>query len=271
MKVYRFLPPKREDVLFGQGKIWFTPPSYFNDPFELSPVVKEISDKPYLRRFARENMKPVVDMDPPPGFQSLPRRKRRELHRSLGRKFVDDWRAGLGKAHAEDMQHAMPKLISTQFGALCFSTLRDNLLMWSHYTECHKGFALEFDSENPNFHSLGPLRKIEYGPERPVYDPVQNCDYRIYLRKSPDWQYENEYRIFRNADLCSNIELRENGHRFTLWTAPLPWEALTGVWFGVRSSPEFVAKVKRLVPRSETRFYKARLDRTLFSLNWDEC
>ena len=36
------------------------------------------------------------------------------------------------------------------FGAFSMSQLKDNILMWSHYANQHKGFCIEFVRNNSN-------------------------------------------------------------------------------------------------------------------------
>lgn len=36
--------------------------------------------------------------------------------------------------------------ITSKVGVTCFSKLVDNFLLWSHYTDKHQGFCLEFDT-----------------------------------------------------------------------------------------------------------------------------
>lgn len=271
MKIYRFLPPKREDLLFGQNSIWFTPPAYFNDPFELRPVVRVVATKSFARAAIKGHTKGIFDLHPPPGYANLPRRRKRELIRRAERGFQHEWKERLAVQTAQYTAHNLPSDLSKEFGALCFSTELNNLLMWAHYTDSHNGFALEFDSKHPDFQALGELHKVEYHDERPTYDPSKKCDIRIYLTKSPHWQYEAEFRIFRSVKICGESSLSEDGRTLKLRTTAFPAKALTGIYFGVRSDPAFILKVKSLLPRNSVSFWRAELEDLTFGFRWMLC
>ncbi|MFJ7982288.1 DUF2971 domain-containing protein [Lysinibacillus xylanilyticus] len=91
----------------------------------------------------------------------------------------------------------------------CFSEVKDSVLMWSHYSENHTGYCIEYD-----FKSLGPdnsrVRLIEpviYNDE--LFDATEyyietfsnqkgfNNLYGIYptISKSSQWEYEKEWRL----------------------------------------------------------------------------
>ncbi len=65
------------------------------------------------------------------------------------------------------MVKMMMNAINDTIGILCFTEKNDNLLMWSHYANSHKGFVLEFYPEHQFFdrrkndHQLAEhLRKV---------------------------------------------------------------------------------------------------------------
>jgi hypothetical protein len=73
----------------------------------------------------------------------------------------------------------------------------DNILMWSHYANNHKGICLEFATAvDPIFSDARP---VEYSDTCPVYECFsQNrgeIAKRALFRKAEDWQYEKEWRI----------------------------------------------------------------------------
>lgn len=96
------------------------------------------------------------------------------------------------------------------FGVVSFTETKDNLLMWSHYAEEHKGIVVEFNIEDTDpllifnndpiqnkdsFHSKVFYRKNRH------YDSIDNeFDARdvakhYYFSKSDEWIYEKEYRF----------------------------------------------------------------------------
>ena len=52
----------------------------------------------------------------------------------------------------------------TQIGCSCFSEVRDNILLWSHYADGHKGICLEFDTSFPIF---AKVKEVKYSQRFP--------------------------------------------------------------------------------------------------------
>jgi hypothetical protein len=104
-----------------------------------------------------------------------------------------------------------------QAGIACFSKVRDDILMWAHYADKHKGLCLEFDgSANCNF--FGYAQPVGYGDftHVPLGDAMKSME-RVILTKSKHWTYEQEYRIFRPEMAGQKVEY--------------PVELLTGIIF----------------------------------------
>lgn len=131
---------------------------------------------------------------------------------------------------------------------LCFSEKIDSTLMWAHYANSHKGFALEYDVHDlfseENFISKFGLYPVIYSEVR--YDMtkfllkfLRNISYKDYcskmnidfditsnlnlldiekpfLYKSKDWKYENEWRIIRNRT-SENEEIKVKGRPLSLY------------------------------------------------------
>lgn len=99
-------------------------------------------------------------------------------------------------------------------GIYCLTELPDNILMWSHYADEHRGFSIEYDRNLDN--RLGQYdytRKIQYIDHPILYPddfyaphkdqpegilPDDDPYMRMLYTKAPDWGYEREWRI-RNA------------------------------------------------------------------------
>ena len=93
--------------------------------------------------------------------------------------------------------------------SLCKS--RDNLLLWAHYSEDHKGFCIGLSVEHLNSISralvsqklLLDLHKVTYSPKVPnpnFFEKMLNLEDNSHITefiatKSPDWGYEQEYRL----------------------------------------------------------------------------
>jgi Protein of unknown function (DUF2971) len=101
----------------------------------------------------------------------------------------------------------------------CFAGSPDNLLLWSHYADKHKGLcvgirdcsstdisAMKFDVEgyctslnDPHFSGLFPVYKINYSDDGIVEWKLFNDDIKTFIdahrNKANCWKYEDEYRV----------------------------------------------------------------------------
>jgi len=146
-----------------------------------------------------------------------------------------------------------PSLVNQSIS--CFSEKNDNILLWSHYADNHKGICLEyktvlndgyicllFDSSDLKINYPVPMLKVNY-IEKPLkkinvlYTKYFNEQLKSFLStKSKIWEYENEIRcIISNSQFKSypNARLEKN--------------VLTGVYFGLKTNETEKIKYKKLV------------------------
>jgi hypothetical protein len=71
--------------------------------------------------------------------------------------------------------------------------------MWSHYTDKHRGICLEFGTDNSLF---AEAMEVIYRSNYPRWVPHNREEYafEMFLTKSDDWEYEQEYRIIGTVD-----------------------------------------------------------------------
>src|ERR1700722_18943200 len=94
-----------------RGELWFTPPANFNDPFDSSPPIN----------IALEIYKEIE------GWETNP-------------EIIKGSKALRPMKFLKELES-----LRSQMGVSCFSTVPDNLIMWSHYADHHKGIFLKFD------------------------------------------------------------------------------------------------------------------------------
>jgi hypothetical protein len=111
---------------------------------------------------------------------------------------------------------------------LSLSEVNNDILMWSHYADCHTGICLQLKIPKSN-----KLYKVQYSQTRPQFffadareqdrDDARFRDAIIgtLTTKSLHWEYEREWRC---------IDFDGPGER------PLPERMLTGIIFGCRTS-----------------------------------
>jgi hypothetical protein len=125
--VYKYLHPDRVDVL-ENGLIRFTQSSALNDPFESPPCLAQV--KKYLRDLAV-----VTD----------------NKFRDRGMEAVEA--ALLAELSINDRLKQFKKDNTNNYAILSVSEVWNNLLMWSHYGNSHRGFVIGFHSQHHFFNT----------------------------------------------------------------------------------------------------------------------
>jgi hypothetical protein len=220
MPLYKYQPCPADDLekqnwvreILVEHRMFFASRKSFNDPFDcVVPSLLQTSGT-VLKRFAEEF-----------------------VNRKFPSSSPDEWLTKVSKLMSVDALKGVRQDVQKnvdEAGIACFSKLRDDILMWSHYADKHRGLCFEFDgSANCNF--FGEAQAVEYENFTPVLlgeDSLATMK-RIILTKSKHWSYEREYRIFR-----PNMAGRKLDY---------PVELLTGVIFGCL----IVENERRLVRR----------------------
>lgn len=172
----------------------------------------------------------------------------------------------------------------------CFSEIKDNFLMWSHYASRHRGICLEFDlQKETKGECLLPIKVEEYSydekikivnyadklPSTNFYDflPVFSNEFDIdlrhlskswwhpfanklesdYLFKLNHWEHEKEWRIV----LVSFQEDNFPEDRILKYNI----DALSGIIFGMRADQQVKRRVYNIVRNKSEKicFYDAIL------------
>lgn len=229
MIIYKYIDSWGEKIL-DDRRIKISDPRTFNDPFEFMPMIRsEVTDEEIAAKFNepayRENYyryhleQGIVGSRD--DFEKWLESNREKLLSAMAVAYRDrDYKP-------QDFREIAAK----KFGVTCFSSKRDNLLMWAHYANNHKGLVIGVDKD-----FFGPLvYEVAYEQERVVYSPVMTGDPRtsttvaVLRTKSPDWSYEEELRAIISWDLC----IEESGH----WFYPVHASAIKEVIFGARIDP----------------------------------
>jgi len=159
----------------------------------------------------------------------------------------------------------------SQFGVLCLCEENNNLLMWTHYAENHKGFAIGFDTTNPFFASkwemdyflderivgegFGSIRKMDYKTEKKKINIGDNYSmYDIFFMKSFHWEYEQEYRIVKNISKSTEATDIDMSKQVPLIQFPV--DAVKEIILGLQTEEEITKSLLHLksdFPNSKIR------------------
>jgi Protein of unknown function (DUF2971) len=146
-------------------------------------------------------------------------------------------------------------------GIYCLSAINNDILMWSHYSDGHRGICLEFDTTQ-NVILFDIAFKVYYNDEYNCVD-INNIgsnsdEYKkCLLTKSKHWEYEKEWRILKPEELGGPGE-----YNFV-------HELLTGVILGALISSEDKEKVLSWMKKYPTKLalYQAKINRIKYQLD----
>lgn len=211
-----------EDLVLNNG-LWMADVATFNDPFEGQAAY----DIPYKGAELR--------------------RKWEQKYCELGFTSVD----AKAMVRSDDVAHperliarAQEALRRTQshMGMCALSANPTSPLLWAHYADSHKGICVQL-SPRADLHAL-LAHPIEYNENYPVLsdilEPAVTRGVLPMLRKSPDWSYEEEWRLVSEGQV-----------NYLQVVAP---SAISAVILGMRISDADRAYVLGLMDQREKRY-----------------
>lgn len=168
----------RELIL--QGKLWFPSPLDFNDPFDTLPDIRIEGTRDQLQRRVRR----LVRSNRP----DLPRGARLELSEYIISKGLPAMRAYLEDAVRQT---------ASELAVCSYTTRVDDILMWSHYADQHRGICVRMSTRSPFFMTSLPF-PVRYQETRPAIDwMADELDTElidILVTKASLWKHEREWR-----------------------------------------------------------------------------
>lgn len=225
--------------MFINNELFFQAPRKFNDPFDCRLKLQFNGTKQQWRQFLSQ----LIKRHEPSLNRNQRLVKLREMMKI--RKNID-------------FSKKVLSTLSDDIGTLCLSEIKDDLLMWSHYSNGHKGFCLEFSySKNDPF--FGKSRKVIYKKNYPSVNffdssPEEQLDAMIFT-KARFWKYEKEWRIV------------DHEHGRGLYRFPI--KALTGVIFGENMEKKHKKNIKEWIQMNDftSIFYQASIKDKEYGLN----
>lgn len=163
----------------------------------------------------------------------------------------------------EQLMNDFLKDVINKRGISCFSQSDSALLMWSHYSNSHKGVCLTFDMEKDEQFFNIPY-KVAYPATYPKMNPFTDSNGKevqlILATKSQEWEYEKEIRVIKEKDVMKQ-------YRGAIKFNP---EALTEIKFGYKISVENVKILKDLITDKypHIKFYGSKLKKGQFGIQF---
>lgn len=117
-------------------------------------------------------------------------------------------------------------------GICCFSRTKDSTLMWSHYANSHKGFCVEYKT-NQEIDDINPL-DVNYIPnfkKANYFDKAKDSIFHLIYSKSIEWNYEEELRSLKtnlNQDSERKVSFKKTD--------------ILAIYFGVKAEQKTIEK-----------------------------
>jgi hypothetical protein len=222
--------------------VYFCAPSKFNDPFDCNVS--------FVHNSAKRNELAAV------------KERLKDLAREQGKFGACDAIDAMNEDAVFEVvdRNAREALVGPQEslrrerGVACFGSAPDNLLMWGHYADGHRGFCLELDATQPPW---SEAHRVEYSATPPRIDPVD-----VLLRPDPSvlfsamvltkakcWEYEQEWRVLH----------AEAGTEFGYG-----WDRLKGLYLGAEI-PTYHREILCLILREfPTQIFQMQRDMSGF-------
>lgn len=186
---YRDWDLKFHRQLIEKQIAYFASPGSFNDPFDCKiPIRYDINSAEQLEDIYYQALKAQYKDANDKAIRDYAKKSVRE-----GPISPDSFKKN-GQEYFDDLNRRM--------GVFSVSQKKDDILMWGHYSNSHRGFCVGFDTaELLKTEGVDYIGKVEYYPEFPVIIPNGNIEYQFVKQifsKWDKWEYENEFRLTKN-------------------------------------------------------------------------
>lgn len=266
--VYKYLPPERV-TYFDDELLRITQPGDLNDPFEFlgTPPTKEEIICYLNERFDSEKKKLTSS-------NKIRIEKRKDVQKY--KKGIEtkkrDVKNSVAGNERESFCNTFKQNLNDRFGILSLSRKWNNVLMWAHYTDSHKGFCVGFDSSDPFFYKdkesidAGTLfRPVNYSEKRikvsfPRYD---SSSYITMFTKSIDWKYEKEERL---VVLLSMAHEKKTQDPYDICLYKVPHRLIKEIVLGAKIEPKISEKIVKFCKGTEIVIYRSKISETDFNM-----
>lgn len=165
-------------------ELYFASPDELNDPFELR--FQFLLDAPHEDKvvFIAE----ALLRDDPSQGEATARFRAEEALR---------WAPDMAELVAQNIVENLTESARTDPGVLCLCARPDNILLWSHYADAHRGICVGFRT-GPGMGFFERPAPVVYQPEPlrvSLYEPDVEKRFRAALTKAAAWSYEEEWRV----------------------------------------------------------------------------
>lgn len=228
---YRAFSHRTLDMLV-EDRLYFADPSTFNDPLDTKPRLDPDIDNQALERVLERLVVQRVEAELKAAAKTIRYKGPKTLEhiarqsRSAFRRRMDDLRYNATNPEitaVDPLQLLLASEVEGELlhrydkGIVALGARADCPLMWSHYGDQHNGICIGYTIPDDT-----TVYRVRYDAEPLVRaslveamlngnaDAQAQVDEAVLLRKAPDWNYENEWRLIGNQGAEDNpLELSE--------------------------------------------------------------
>jgi len=202
------------DRVITHQELFFNRPSLFNDPFDCNYILDTTSNAIEKTDYITRTMQAQGGFTP------------QDINDAVTKALNNH-------ASFDHLINEAKDRFMARIGVLCFSKTNESPLLWSHYTDKHKGACFVFDTlKDPTF--FARTFEIKYRANYPKINFIKDRARfdELVLTKSNDWLYEQEVRTIKD----------NNGvHAFA------NKDCLVGVIFGCKTDINEIIRIKALL------------------------
>jgi len=223
--LYKYCPINLFTIkMILSSEAYFSHPIDFNDPFDCNIIPDVNYDNEELEKY----------------ILNIKEREKPKIIEKEIQGFFDNPTVVLYSNIRESI-----KLVRNNLRLFCLSETDNNVMMFSHYGDKHKGICLEFTVNNDPFFNY--LDYVRYSKAIPVFNPFKDnlivsqqelVEFEI-LTKSISWFYEKEWRIIKQGPEPAFYKY--------------PPYLLSSIIFGYQTSSEDKLMIKRVVENRESK------------------
>jgi hypothetical protein len=233
--LYKYRTINQTKAILDNFSFWFATPDSFNDPFDCN----------------------LSEVDTPSLGDAIKHFKRLGIQESVINQSIDLYRRHPEKL-IELVKDTKEKSICSN-GVLSLSEKYDDILMWSHYSEYHKGIVLGLSLEDDLEFFVSPIRidyKDNYEALNYLNDPEKSIIDTLKI-KSSQWKYEREIRIYKNNSGLYKINET----------------AIKEIYFGIKTRKEDIEEIYQICEKqnlNHIKFFKGHQSYGTFEVKFKQ-
>lgn len=219
---YKFMTSSTAKSVLESSSLRWTKPSNFNDPFDHQVSFQfPYTQDEFASALATEIEKLVYGAEPTFTEKTLLSQMVQQMRARRDQIPKEEVLTILfeGAKESADLSQDFQNNINTLMSAtinqarvLCVTEHNNNVVMWSHYADSHKGVCIRLQCIDEIDNNLLVARPVTYTSDFPVFltleDQINHLTgtktintgklmANVAFMKHEDWEYENEWRIHR--------------------------------------------------------------------------